>query len=148
MSTFTAAPGATGGQPAWVQNARARGSDETTPQGGGVGVDFIPTAKIAAGLDETETQIIGCLPDYRNRIMKIIRLIRDEPSYRLFYEWLIIELTLLYEELIIELTPEQRANTRLYHNSTHDIRYDRLSTHVGYWCWMRIIPRNRDCLLS
>ena len=71
--------------------------------------------------------------------MKIIRLIRDEPSYRLFYEGLIIELTLLYEELIIELTPEQRANTRVYHNATHDIRYDRLSTHVGYWCWMWII---------
>jgi hypothetical protein len=111
MSTFTAAPGATGGQPAWVQNARARGtSEETTPQGGGVGVDFIPTAEHAAGLDETETHIIGCLPDYRNRIMEIIRFIRDEPSYRL-----------LYEELIIELTPEQRANTRLYHNATHDI---------------------------
>ena len=62
MSTFTAAPGATGGQPAWVQNARACGSEETTPQGGGVGVDFIPTAEHAAGLDETETHIIGCLP--------------------------------------------------------------------------------------
>ena len=120
MSTFTAAPGATGGQPAWVQNARARGtSEETTPQGGGVGVDFIPTAEHAAGLDETETHIIGCLPDYRNRIMEIIRFIRNEPSYRL-----------LYEELIIELTPEQRANTRLYHNATHDIRYDRLSSKV------------------
>jgi len=51
MSTFTAAPGATGGQPAWVQNARAHGtSEETTPQGGGVGVDFIPTAEHAAGM--------------------------------------------------------------------------------------------------
>ena len=49
MSTFTAAPGATGGQPAWVRNACARGSEETTPQGGGVGVDFIPTAEHAAG---------------------------------------------------------------------------------------------------
>ena len=28
MSTFTAAPGATGGQPAWVQNACARGTSE------------------------------------------------------------------------------------------------------------------------
>ena len=97
MSTFTAAPGATGGQPAWVQNARACGSEETTPQGGGVGVDFIPTAEHAAGLDETETHIIGCLPDYRNRIMEIIRFIRDEPSYRLLHEELIIEPTLLVE---------------------------------------------------
>jgi len=30
MSTFTAAPGATGGQPAWVQNACARGTSEET----------------------------------------------------------------------------------------------------------------------
>jgi len=74
-----------------VKNARARGSEETTPQGGGVGVDFIPTA-------ETETHIIGCLvPDYRNRIMEIIRFIRDEPSYRLLYEELIIEPTPLVE---------------------------------------------------
>ena len=97
MSTFTAAPGATSGQPAWVQNARARGSEETTPQGGGVGVDFIPTTEHAAGLDETETHIIGCLPDYCNRIMEIIRFIRDEPSYRLLHEELIIEPTLLVE---------------------------------------------------
>ena len=77
MSTFTAAPGATGSQHAWVQNARARGSEETTPEGGGLGVDFIPTAEHAAGLDETETNIIGCLPDYRNGIMEIIRFIRN-----------------------------------------------------------------------
>ena len=43
----------------------------------GVGVDFIPTAEHAAGLDETETHIIGCLPDYRNGIMEIIRFIRN-----------------------------------------------------------------------
>jgi hypothetical protein len=54
--------------------------------------------------------------------MEIIRFIRDEPSYRL-----------LYEELIIELTPEQRANTRLYHNATHDIRYkERLACGVPW----------------
>jgi len=63
----------------------------------GIGVDFIPTAEHAAGLDETETHIIGCLPDYRNRIMEIIRFIRDEPSYQLLYEELIIELTLRVE---------------------------------------------------
>jgi hypothetical protein len=80
MSTFTAAPGATGGQPAWVQNARARGGEETTPQGGGVGVDFIPTAEHAAGLDETETHISRFSPSCARRASSAERIVNPACS--------------------------------------------------------------------
>jgi hypothetical protein len=75
------------------------------------------TAEHAAGLNATMTHTIGCLLDYRNRIMEIIGFIRDNyPD--------------LADSLIVELTPEQRANTWLYHTATHDILYNRLSPMI------------------
>jgi len=82
-----------------------------------VGDDIQLTAEHAAGLDATETHTISCLPDYRNRIMEVIGFIREfHPD--------------LVDSLIVELTPEQRANSRLYHTATHDILYDRLSPKI------------------
>jgi hypothetical protein len=79
-----------------------------------VGDDIQLTAEHAAGLNATMTHTIGCLPDYCNRIMEIISIICDNyPD--------------LVDSLIVELTPEQRANSRLYHTATHDILYDHLS---------------------
>ncbi len=76
-----------------------------------VGDDIQLTAEHAAGLDATETHTISCLPDHCNRIMEIIGFIHVNYSN-------------LVDFLIVELSPEQKANSRLYHKAAHDILYN------------------------
>jgi len=115
MSSFTTAPGVGGGA-AWLRRGGAgtAGASAASQPRSVVGDDIQLTAEHAAGLDATETHTISCLPDYRNRITEIIGFIR-------------VTYPDLVDSLIAELTPEQRANRRLYHTATHDILYDRLS---------------------
>jgi hypothetical protein len=77
-----------------------------------VGDDIQLTAEHAAGLNATVTHTIGSLSDYCcNRIMEIIGFIRENYSD-------------LFDSLTVELTPEQRADSWLYHTATHDILYN------------------------
>ena len=62
-------------------------------------------------LNETNSNTIKCIPDYRNRIKKIIKFWKsDYPDY--------------YEQVVVQLTPEQRANKRVFHTSTQDLQYN------------------------
>jgi hypothetical protein len=118
ISSFTTAPGA-GGVPGCIrrggESAAAAATTVQPPMV--VGDDIQLTVEHAAGLNATMTHTTGCLPDYCNRIMEIIGFIHDNyPD--------------LVDSLIVELTPEQRANSWLYHTATHDILYDRLSPMI------------------
>ena len=118
MSSFTTAPVA-GGMPGWIrrggESAAAAATTVQLPMV--VGDDIQLTVEHAAGLNATMTHTIGCLLDYCNRIMEIIGFIHDNyPD--------------LVDSLIVELTPEQRANSRLYHTATHDILCNCLSPMI------------------
>ena len=57
------------------------------------------------------------MPNYRNRIDKIIGFVNsDYPQYA--------------PDLIVELTPAQKEHKRLFHKSTHDLRYNRLHPNI------------------
>lgn len=62
-------------------------------------------------LDETNSNTIKCIPDYRNRIKRMIVFWKSNyPDY--------------YEQIVVPLTPEQKANTRFYYNAEDDLRYN------------------------
>ena len=83
MSSFTTAP-SVGGGAAWLRRGGAgtAGASAASQPRSVVGDDIQLTAEHAAGLDATETHIISCLPDYRNRITEIIGFIRTKTAGR------------------------------------------------------------------
>lgn len=108
-----------GGAPPYVM--RGRSADTTTAATDGsrrlIGDDVVPSAEHAAGLEETDEHVVGCIPNYRNRIAEMAKFFKEEYPQQ-------------YDELVIELTPEQKANTRLYYTATHDFRYELLSPNL------------------
>ena len=82
-------------------------------------------------LEETQTFTIKCIPAYRSMLKKFIQWLKDNyPDH--------------YDALVIELSPEQKANTRVYPKSTHDLRYNLLSPDVVklFICATKINPKN------
>ena len=67
-----------------------------------------------AALDETLSHTIKCIPNYRNRLMQFIRFLKE---YYADYA----------NDVVFELSEEQRQNKKVYHTSTHDLKYDRLN---------------------
>ena len=84
-------------------------------------------------LEETQTFTIKCIPTYRSNNKKFIQWLKDNyPGH--------------YDALVFELSPEQKANTRVYPKSTHDLRYNLLSPDVVklFICATKINPKNNS----
>jgi len=64
-------------------------------------------------VEKTKSFTVECMPDYRRRVMKLVRYVQEEYADEA-------------DELVRELSPEEKSNPRYhYHNATHDFRYDR-----------------------
>ena len=78
------------------------------------GMDVSIRPEHRAALNETKSNTVGCVPNYRCREMEYIRFLKKNyPAYA--------------AEVVIELTPEQRADKKKYGTATHGLRYEILN---------------------
>ena len=78
------------------------------------GTDIVVLDEHEAPLEETLSHKIKCIPNYRNRVMQLIRFLKEYyPAYA--------------EVVVFELSQEQRQNKKTYHTSTHDLKYNILN---------------------
>ena len=104
-------PGYTSGWQRQHTNGRDQGPAQNSPR------QNLLLPEHRAALDETLSNTVKCLPDYRNRLMKFVRFWEEHyPEYA--------------ADVVVELSPEQRENKLKYHTSTHDLRYDRLDPEM------------------
>ena len=66
---------------------------------------------------EDHFKAVKTVKDHNRRIMEMIR-------------WVKIEYVEYSNEAVIELTEEQKADTKRYHNSTHDFKYRTINVEV------------------
>ena len=65
-------------------------------------------------LQETESNTVKCVPNYRNRSKHLIKFWKDNyPEY--------------YDEVVFDLTSAQKRDKRRYHTATQDLRYELLN---------------------
>ena len=82
------------------------------PRFAGMDVSILPEHR--AALDDTLSNRVKCVPNYRNRIKEYIKWLQNHyPDYA--------------AEVAFELSDDQKANKKMYHTATHDLRYDILN---------------------
>ena len=95
----------------------ANGGQQHGPAASMAGMDIQAAPEHLDALRETESNTIGCVPDYRNRMKHIIRFWKDHyPTY--------------HDEVVFSLSPEQRRDKRRYWTAKHDLRYSRLNPEL------------------
>jgi len=112
-------------------NNNAVANNNTTGDSMALPIDNVQ-AEHQSALEETQTYTIKCIPAYRSMIKKFIQWLKDNyPDH--------------YDALVFELSSEQKANTRVYPKSTHDLRYNLLSPDVVklFICATKINPKNK-----
>lgn len=72
--------------------------------GGTIGIAIEALPDHQAAHDETMSNRVGCIPDYRRRIKKFIQFINED--YHTYYE-----------QIVFDLSPEQRENKGVYYNA-------------------------------
>ena len=68
-------------------------------------------------LQETESNNVKCVPDYRNRLKHIIKFWKEH-------------YTDYYNDVVFDLTEEQKRDRRRYWTATQDLRYELLNPHM------------------
>jgi len=78
------------------------------------GTDIEGTADHLREVQETESNTVKCVPNYRNRLKHLIKFWKDHyPEY--------------YDEVVFDLTQAQKCDTRRYHTATQDLRFELLN---------------------
>ena len=81
------------------------------------GTDIEATADHLRELQETESNTVKCVPDYRNRLRHLIEFWKVHyPEY--------------YDQVVFDLTPNQKSDRRRYHTATQDLRYELLNPRM------------------
>ena len=78
------------------------------------GTDIEGTANHLRELQETESNTVKCVPNYRNRLKHIIQF------WKVHYSE-------YYDEVVFDLTPAQKSDKRRYHTATQDLRFELLN---------------------
>ena len=78
------------------------------------GTDIEGTADHLREVQETESNTVKCVPNYRNRLKHVIQFWKDHyPEY--------------YNEVVFDLTQAQKCDTRRYHTATQDLQFELLN---------------------
>ena len=111
------------GQPPTVYMPHGHGTENTntvatstsTAVMAGTGIEG--RAEHLRELQETESNTVKCVLNYRNRLKHVIKFWKDNyPEY--------------HNEVVFDLTTAQKSDKRLYWTATRDLRYELLNPHM------------------
>jgi hypothetical protein len=108
--------------PFYKRRGGQKGAASTPPESVQGEISFTLTDEHAAAMKVTDSYVIKCLPDYRRRVMRFIKFLKDHYS---------TGPNNLYDQLVFELTPDDlKDETRHYHKATHDLRYNLIPSEI------------------